>query len=345
MKDYSLPEIAAWLGGEVCGDNGVKVSQIASLRHATAGQITFLTDTRYLPMLAATKASAVLVSPDHASVTALPRILVKSPYVAFAKVSAKFNPSQDEPVGIDSSAQIADGCTIGANVSIGAHAVISQGVVLSDGAKVGAGCYLGRGVEIGTQTLLNANVSIYSGCKLGDRCIVHSGTVIGADGFGYAEDDGQWVKIPQIGCVLIGHDVEIGANTTIDRGALDDTLIEDGVKIDNLVQIGHNCRIGAHTVIAGCVGIAGSASIGKHCKIGGAAMVLGHLEIAEGVTISPGSMITRSIPRVGTYTALMPFQEHSEWLKTAAQVRRLEHLVERVSDLEKELKLLKGSPA
>lgn len=345
MKSYTLPEIAAWLGGEVRGDTGVRLSQIASLQRAQAGQVSFLTDTRYLPALAATAASAVLLAPEHADATDMPRIVVKNPYVAFAKVSAKFNPSHSQVPGIAASARIADGCNMGANVSIGEHAVIGSGVTLADGVVVGSGCYVGEDVEIGSGTCLNANVSLYFACRIGSGCIIHSGSVIGADGFGYADENGQWVKIPQIGRVVIGNDVEIGANTTIDRGALDDTVLEDGVKIDNLVQIGHNCHIGAHTVIAGCVGVAGSARIGKHCRIGGAAMVLGHLELTDGVTISPGSMITRSIHRAGTYTALMPFQEHAGWLKTAAQIRRLETLAERVVALEKELKLLKGSQA
>ncbi len=343
MNAYTLPEIAAWLGGEVRGDNGVRVSQIASLQHAQAGQISFLTDSRYLPVLGSTTASAVLLAAEHADATDMPRIVVTNPYVAFAKVSAKFNPPEDVPVGIAASAAIAEDCVIGAGVSIGAHAVIERGATLAENVVIGAGSYVGQGVGIGAGTRLCANVTLYFSCQVGSGCIIHSGTVIGADGFGYADDDGRWVKIPQIGRVLIGNDVEIGANTTIDRGALDDTVVENGVKIDNLVQIGHNCHIGAHSVIAGCVGIAGSARIGQHCRLGGAAMVLGHLEIADGVTISPGSMITRSIHRAGTYTALMPFQEHGEWLKTAAQVRRLETLVERVANLEKELKLLKGS--
>lgn len=343
MKSYTLPEIAAWLGGEVRDDNGVHISQIASLQQAQVGQISFLTDSRYLSALASTAASAVLLAPAYAEATTMPRIVVKDPYVAFARVSAKFNPPEHAPIGIAESAVISDDCVIGAGVSIGAHAVIAHGAILADNVVIGAGCHIGQDVSVGAGTRLYANVSLYHACQVGADCIIHSGAVIGADGFGYANEDGQWIKIPQIGRAVIGNDVEIGANTTIDRGALDDTVIENGVKIDNLVQIGHNCHIGAHTVIAGCVGIAGSARIGRYCKLGGAAMVLGHLEIADGVTISPGTMITRSIHRSETYTALMPFQEHDEWLKTAALVRRLGTLVNRVADLEKELKLLKGS--
>ena len=188
---------------------------------------------------------------------------------------------------------------------------------------------------------MQANVTIYADCVIGANCNIAAGAVIGADGFGYANQDGVWVKIPQVGRVVIADNVDIGANTTIDRGALDDTVIEQGVKLDNLIQIGHNCVIGEHTVIAGCVGIAGSAKVGKRCRIGGAAMILGHLEIADDVTVSPGSMITRSLKKADTYTALMPFQTHDEWLKTAASLRHLTELNEKLKRLENQLAELK----
>jgi UDP-3-O-[3-hydroxymyristoyl] glucosamine N-acyltransferase len=199
---------------------------------------------------------------------------------------------------------------------------------------------VGKGASIGADSRIQSNVVIYHGCHIGRSCNVASGTVIGADGFGYANQSGAWVKIPQVGKVIIGNNVDIGANSTIDRGALDDTIIEDGVKLDNLIQVGHNCIIGEHTVIAGCVGIAGSAKIGKRCRIGGAAMILGHLEIADDVTVSPGSMITRSLHKSDTYTALMPFQTHAEWLKTAANLRHLGDLTDRIKQLEKQVATL-----
>lgn len=345
MNAYTLSEIAEWLGGEVRGDNGVRLNQVASLQHATASQITFLTDSRYLPMLPQTKAGAILIAQEHADATNMPRIIISNPYVAFAKVSTKFNPEHDTVIGIAESAIIEQGVILGNGVSVGAHSVISSGAMLGENVFIGPGCYIGQDVKIDDGSRLNANVVVYHGSQIGKSCTLHSGVVIGADGFGYADDGGQWVKIPQIGKVLIGDNVDIGANTTIDRGALDNTVIEEGVKIDNLVQIGHNCQIGAYTIIAGCTGIAGSARIGTHCRIGGAAMVLGHLEIASRVTISPGSMITRSIKKTGTYTALMPFQEHDAWLKTAAQIRRLDILTERIAELEKEIKSMKGSKA
>lgn len=338
---YTLPEIAAQFGGVVQGDNGVRIGQVASLENAEADQIGFLTDRKYLPQLAKTHAGAVLLSLEHAEATSLPRIVTDNPYAYFARVAGLLNREILPPPGVDPSACVAEGVVVPITSSVGAYATVGEGVHIGENVAIGPGCCVGEGSEIGAGTRLHANAVVYHGCRIGGNCIIHSGAIIGADGFGHAHDEGRWIKIPQIGHVVIGDNVEIGANTTIDRGTLDDTVIEEGAKLDNLIQIGHNCRIGAHTVIAGCVGVAGSARIGRQCRIGGAAMILGHLEIADGVTISPGSMITRSIAKPGTYTALMPFQAHDNWLKTAAHIRHLEALVERVSQLERELKALK----
>jgi len=340
---YSLPEIAARFGGVVLDDNGVRIRQIASLVHAEADQIGFLTDRKYLPQLASTRAGAVLISPRHEAATSLPRIVTDNPYAYYARVAGLLNRETPVPSGVHATAVVAEDAVVAPTASVGPFAFIGQGARIGDNVVIGAGCHLGSLCVVASGTRLHANAVVYQDCQIGRDCIVHSGAVIGADGFGHAPDNGQWVKIPQIGRVIIGDNVEIGANTTIDRGALDDTVIDDGVKLDNLIQIGHNCKIGAHTVIAGCVGIAGSARIGRGCRIGGAAMILGHLEIADGVTISPGSMITRSIAKAGTYTALMPFQAHDHWLRTAAHIRHLETLVDRVSRLESELNILKGN--
>jgi UDP-3-O-[3-hydroxymyristoyl] glucosamine N-acyltransferase len=338
---YSLREIAAQLGGEVLGDGGVAVSRMASLANAGPGDLSFLSDSKYRSLLATTGASAVVVGKDASDATHLPRIVTDNPYAYFARVSALLNPVTEPVPGIHPSAVVDATANVPATASVGPQAVIGRQTRIGEYAVIGAGTVIGDHVTIGDRTTLHANVTIYYGCELGANCIVSSGVVIGADGFGYAEDQGRWVKIPQVGRVLIGNNVEIGANTAIDRGALDDTIIEEGVKLDNLIQIGHNCRIGAHTVIAGCVGIAGSTRIGRHCRIGGAAMILGHLEIADGVTVSPGSMITRSLAKADTYTALMPFQPHEKWLKTAAHLRHLGDMSERVARLEKELEALK----
>lgn len=338
--DYSLAEIVARLGGELVGDGSQKISRLASLQHAKAGEISFLSNPKYAAQLQHTNASAVIVDVAHKNSTPLSKIVTDNPYAYFAKLSALMNPPQELVIGIANTAVIHDSAVIPSTCSISEHCTVGKNVVLGEHVVLAAGVVIGDGVTIGEGSRLAPNVVVYQQCVIGKFCNIAAGVVIGADGFGYAEDKGVWVKIPQVGRVIIEDNVDIGANTTIDRGALDDTVIEAGVKLDNLIQIGHNCRIGAHTVIAGCVGIAGSATIGKHCKIGGAAMILGHLQVADGVTITPGSMITRSLNKVATYTALMPFQTHDDWLKTAAQIRHLDELSERVKQLEKILSKL-----
>lgn len=337
---YSLREIVEKLGGEVAGEN-VRVSRVASLANAVSGTISFFVDTKYRSALESTGASAVIINPGNAALTDIPCIVTENPYAYFAKLSELFNPPEEFLPGIHPSAVIANSAIVPASCSIGANAVIEEHVRLGEHVVVGAGCIVGSSVEIGDYTRLHARVVIYRDCQIGQHCTFLAGSVVGADGFGYAPQDGKWVKIPQVGRVVIGDWVDVGVNTCIDRGALDDTVIEEGAKLDNLIQIGHNCQIGAHTVIAGCVGIAGSAKIGKNCRIGGAAMILGHLEVADGVTISPGSMITRSLSQTDTYTALMPFQTHDKWLKTAANLRHLPDMYERIRQLEKELQIIK----
>lgn len=342
-RQYSLAEIAAQFGGHVLGDASTRIRRVASLTSAGQGDIAFINDSKYLKSLVSSKASAYVLREKDQHATDLPRIIVDNPYAYFAKISTLLNPAEVIPAGIAKSAVVSESahlsetsCVgeqvyIGANVMLGDHVVIKHGSVIEDGSTIGA------------HSVIESNVTIKRYTVIGQHCHIFSGAVIGSDGFGYAEENGMWLKIPQVGQVIIQDHVDVGANTTIDRGALDNTVIEEGVKLDNLIQIGHNCVIGAHTVIAGCVGIAGSAKIGKHCKIGGAAMILGHLEIVDNVTISPGSMITRSINEADTYTALMPFQTHKSWLNTAAKIRQLESLSDKVKTLEKALADLKKS--
>jgi UDP-3-O-[3-hydroxymyristoyl] glucosamine N-acyltransferase len=337
----TLKALVEKLGGELIG-NDVEVSRVASVANAEAGHITFITDSKYRKSLSDTKASAVILAEENRAFSDLPRIVTDNPYAYFAKVSALLNPQINAVFGVHTSSIIGAESKISATCAVGPNAVIGHQVSLADGVVVGAGCFIGDNVTIGKNTQLQPNVTIYSDSLVGANCNIAAGAVIGADGFGYANQDGTWVKIPQVGRVVIADDVDVGANTTIDRGALDDTVIEKGVKLDNLIQIGHNCIIGAHTVIAGCVGIAGSARIGKRCRIGGAAMILGHLEIADDVTISPGSMITRSLKKSDTYTALMPFQRHEDWLKTAASLRHLTEINEKLKALENTLAALKS---
>lgn len=329
----SLKEIAARLGGDVLGDAEIRVVQVGSLASAAVGEISFLTHPKYRPQLAATHASAVILPRAFAQATDLPRILTDNPYAYYARVAALLNPLSQPDVGVHPGASSASSLPV--SVSVAAGVAIGKRCSIGEGVVIGANCVLGDDVSIGEGSVLFPNVSIYSGCRIGRQAVIHSGAVIGADGFGFAPDAGRWVKIPQIGAVRVGDDVEIGANTSIDRGALDDTIIGDGCKLDNQIQIGHNCVIGDHCVIAGCVGIAGSTRIGKGCMLGGAAMILGHLEIADGTTISPGSMVMKSITKAGKYTALFPLEEHDRWLHNAAQVRHLARMAARVAKLEK----------
>jgi UDP-3-O-[3-hydroxymyristoyl] glucosamine N-acyltransferase len=338
-QHFTLQEIVASLGGQV--DIGthtdaatVKVSRLASLAQAQSAAIAFFNDTKYTQSLQATQAAAVILRPEHRHLTMLPCILTDNPYAYFAKLSALMNPPRQYVNHVHASAAIGFDTPLPSELTVDAMASIGDRVRLGRDVRIGAGCVIEDDVTIGAHTVLEPRVVVKHGTVIGSHCHLFSGCVIGNDGFGYAEEQGQWVKIPQIGRVVIGDHVDIGANTTVDRGALDDTVIEDGVKLDNLIQVAHNVRIGAHTVIAGCVGIAGSAVIGAHCKIGGAAMILGHLHIVDGVTISPGSMIMRSIQQAGTYTALMPFQKHEDWLRTAANIRHLEQHNLKLKQLE-----------
>ncbi|MGB4811305.1 MAG: UDP-3-O-(3-hydroxymyristoyl)glucosamine N-acyltransferase [Methylophilaceae bacterium] len=343
-QNYTLSTLVALFGGEIIGNGNTPILQVASLNSAIEGDICFITDAKYQKSMLDCRASAFVLRADIADFTDKPKIVVDNPYAYFAKISALLNPPPTASVGIASSAVVAKTAQIPTSCSISALTFIGENVVLGEHVIVGAGCVIENNVNIASHTRLEPNVTVKHHCEIGKNCHIFSGVVIGSDGFGYAEETGIWLKIPQVGKVIIKNDVDIGANTTVDRGALDDTVIEEGCKLDNLIQIGHNCVIGAHTVIAGCVGIAGSAIIGKHCKIGGAAMILGHLEICDNVTISPGSMITRSLNVADTYTAIMPFQTHKEWLTTAVKLRNLDDMANKIKSLEKALALLKLNP-
>lgn len=332
----SLADIAAQLGGVVLGDAQILICQVATLASASEGEIAFLSNLKYKAQLLTTRASAVIVAPDFADTVSLPRIVTNNPYAFYARLAALLNPGHSIVPGVHRSASCASEMPVtafvGANVSIG------SGVVLGENVVIHAGCVLGDGVKLGAASVLYPNVSIYAGCEVGCGVIVHAGAVIGADGFGFAPDNGHWVKIPQIGRVIIGDDVEIGAATTVDRGALDDTIIGDGCKLDNQIQIGHNCIIGKHCVIAACAAIAGSVTLQDNVIVGGAAMIAGHVTIASGAVISGGSLVMKNITKPGQYTSVFPLQEHGQWLHNAAQIRHLAKLAERVSELEKILK-------
>jgi UDP-3-O-[3-hydroxymyristoyl] glucosamine N-acyltransferase len=341
-----LGDLVERFGGHLTGDPQIEVSGIAPLQDAGATHISFLSNSKLRALAGQSGAAALILSPlDDPAVAATytgARIVTSNPYAYFAR-AAQYFVSLDAyvpPAGIDPSAHVAAGAEVDPSAHVGPHVTIDAGARIGAGAVIDAGCYIGRGAVVGEQTHFFANVTFHAGCIIGARGIIQSGAVIGADGFGFAMEDGVYIKIPQTGRVVIGDDVEIGANTSVDRGALADTVIEDGVKLDNQIQIGHNCHIGAHTAMAGCVGVAGSARIGKHCTFGGAAMVLGHLEIADNVHISSGTMVSRSVLEAGQYTGFYPLAKNAEWEKSAAIVRNLASMREKVRALEKTIKKL-----
>ncbi len=347
----TLGEIAAFLcgelGGELVGDAATAIARIGPLETATPDTISFLSNPRYQQQLAASKAGCVIVSNGmrDAAVARGAALVVPDPYLAFARLTrwwAERQRSRPAP-GIHPSAVVADDAQVASDAHIGPGVVIESGARVEAGAVIGAHCFIGEAAHVGADTRLAPRVTLGERCRIGARGIVHSGVVIGADGFGFAPNKGRWEKIAQLGAVRIGDDVEIGANTCIDRGALDDTVIEDGVKLDNLIQVGHNVHIGAHSAMAGCVGIAGSASIGKGCTVGGGAIVLGHLTLADGVHISAASVVMRSINKPGQYSGVFPIDDNSSWEKNAATLRQLHTLRDRLRSLEKRMPALPES--
>jgi UDP-3-O-[3-hydroxymyristoyl] glucosamine N-acyltransferase len=344
-----LGKLVERLGGQLTGDADIEVSGIAPLDAASASHVTFLSNPKLRTQAAQTQAAALILSPaDDAAIGGSykgARIVTDNPYAYFARTAQLFAEQNAIPVvpGIHPSASVDPAAQVAAGAYVGPHVTIEAGAVIADQAVIDAGCFIGRGAKVGAATHFFANATFHADCEIGERGIIHSGAVIGADGFGFAKEKGAWVKIPQTGRVVIGNDVEIGANTSIDRGALADTVIEDGVKLDNQIQIGHNCHIGAHTAMAGCVGVAGSARIGKYCTFGGAAMVLGHLTIVDNVHISSGSMVSRSILEPGQYTGFYPLAKNADWEKSAAIVRNLGSMREKIRELEKTIKLLTGN--
>jgi UDP-3-O-[3-hydroxymyristoyl] glucosamine N-acyltransferase len=331
----TLSELAARTGATLEGDGATLILRVATLESAGPGTIAFLANPKYRDQLAQTRAAAVILAPNLVGRTDLPRLVSRDPYVTYAKVAAILHPPGAQAPGIHAAAVVSAKARIPASATVGANAVLGDDVVVGERAWIGAGTVLGDAVTIGEDVLLHANVTVYDRCVIGARSIVHSGAVIGADGFGMAEEAGIWLKIPQVGRVVLGTDVEVGANTTIDRGAIDDTVIEDGVKLDNQIQIGHNCRIGAHTAIAGCVGIAGSTRIGRHCKIGGAAMLNGHIDLCDGVVVLAGSGIRDSITTPGIYAGGIPALPHAQWRHLVPNLLRLPALAKRLRALER----------
>lgn len=341
MTDFAekASDLALRVDGELVGKDSL-ISGMSTLDKAGAGQLSFLSNAKYQKQLPNTQAEVVLVTAEFADLVPSSAIVVANPYLAFAKLSQLFDwrapiapgvassAQIDATAEIDPSAQIAEGAIIGRLVKVAAHCYIGPNVVMGDGALVGE------------STRLEANVTLYPGVSIGNRCIIHSGAVIGADGFGFAHDGQGWVKIAQAGGVSIGDDVEVGANTTIDRGALSDTLIANGVKLDNQIQIAHNVEIGEATAIAGCTAIAGSTRIGSHCTIAGMSGVTGHLEIADGTHITAMTLVSKSIKESGAYSSGTGVEPHAQWKRNVVRFRQLDELSQRVKNLEKLVKKL-----
>jgi len=331
----TLAELARHVAGKVVGNGDCVIERVATLQNAGKGDISFLANRKYYKYLSQSKADAVIVSKKDAGEVPGNAIVVEDSYVSYAKIARllypepKVIPGIEKTACIHSQAQVSDSAYVGHNVVIGAGSSIAPGCV------IGHGCVIGDNVSIGDHSRLVCNVTILNDCQVGERAMLHPGVVIGADGFGLANDKGTWLKIPQTGCVRLGNDVEVGANTTIDRGAIGDTVIGDGVKLDNLIQIGHNVSIGAHTVIAAAAAIAGSTSIGKHCAIGGKTGIVGHLEIVDNVQIMGMSQVTQSISEPGAYASGTPVQPVNQWHRNYARYRQLEELARRVKKIEK----------
>ncbi len=333
---------------ELLGDPDLPVERLSTLQASGPRDLTFLSHPKYLGQLAQSAAGCVVVAPSarQAAMSRGACIVVDDPYHYFALITQlwKRRNFPAAPPAIHGSAVIDPLAVIAPNVSIGAFSCIAAGAVIGEGARIAEHCVIGVNTVVGAGSRLSARVTLADDCRIGERCIIHPGAVIGADGFGFASHGGEWVKIEQLGAVRIGNDVEIGANTCIDRGALQDTVLEDGVKLDNLVQIAHNVRVGKHTAMAGCVGVAGSATIGAHCTIGGGAVVLGHLHLADGVHVSAASTVTRSLLKPGQYTGLFPIDDNAAWEKNAATLKQLHALRLRLKQTEKALLELQGAP-
>jgi len=338
---YTLGELAQLINAELVGDANCKIERVASLANAREGEISFLSKSKYRNLMASTQASAVIVAKQNRELLAGNGLVVKDAYVGYARIAALLYPVAKPAAGIHSSSIIDSSADIDRSATIGPNCTIGKGVTIGASTVIGPGCVIENDVNIGCDCLFIANVTLCHSVQIGDRAVIHPGVVIGSDGFGIANDAGTWIKIPQVGTVRIGNDVEIGANTTIDRGAIEDTVLEDGVKLDNLIQIAHNVRVGANTAMAAGSAVAGSVAIGANCQIGGKVGIVGHLEIADNVHVTAMSLVTNSIKEAGVYSSGTPLQPNSEWHRNAVRNKQLDQLFRRVNDLEKHLNLQK----
>jgi UDP-3-O-[3-hydroxymyristoyl] glucosamine N-acyltransferase len=336
MTTHTLGEIATRFGLELRGDAATTIRGVATLTDAGPGQLGFLANPRYKAQLAATRADAIVLRAVDADAFPRASLIAPDPYVAFARVATLYERAPAAAPGVHASAVVGEGARIAASASIGPHCVIDAEAEIGEGAILGPHCIVGRGCSVGAQSRLVARVTLVQDVKLGKRVLIHPGAVIGADGFGIAFAKDHWEKVPQLGGVVVGDDCEIGANTTIDRGALGDTVLEEDVRLDNQIQIAHNVFIGAHTAMAGCAAVAGSARIGRYCLIGGAAGILGHLEVADRVTVTAMSLVTHSLREPGEYSSGTPIQENRHWRRNAARFKHLDDFVRRFGAVKRE---------
>lgn len=333
----TLGQIAEEVGARLEGDAERVVSGLGTIRSATDEQLTFLANPRYRSWLESTGAAAVLCTAEEAPHCPVSALVVADPYLAFARISHRFDPAPVRPPGIHPRAVVEDGARVDETAHVGPNAVVEAGAVLEAGVTVMANSYVGADAHLAEQVTLWPNVTIYHGVQLGGRTRIHAGSVLGSDGFGYALDQGHWQKVAQVGSLRIGADVEIGAGCTIDRGAIDDTVIGNGVIIDNQVHIAHNVVVGEHTALAGKVGLSGSARVGAHCMIAGMSGVVGHIEVCDGVQIMGMTMVSRSIHEPGVYASPLPADEHSKWRRNVARFRNLDDMYRRLVRLEKRI--------
>ncbi|MBN45508.1 MULTISPECIES: UDP-3-O-(3-hydroxymyristoyl)glucosamine N-acyltransferase [unclassified Methylophaga] len=335
---WTLAKIASEIGAQLVGNADKVITGVGTLQNAKDTDISFLANTKYRQYLKSTSAGCVIVSSADLAEVNTNALVIDDTYVAYAKAASLLYPDEQPDTGIHSSAVIGQSCHIADSARIAAQVYIGSNVKIGHNVIIGPGCIIENDVEIGADTRLMSNVTLCRKVQIGGRVRIHPGVVIGADGFGIANDNGKWLKIPQVGKVIIGNDVEIGANTTIDRGAIDDTIISDGAKLDNQIQIGHNVFIGEHTVVAGCVGISGSTRIGAHCAIGGGTGIAGHIEITDGVQLTGMSMVTKSILTAGTYSSGIPVEPTREWHRNVIRYRQLDKLNDKLKQLEAKLK-------
>jgi UDP-3-O-[3-hydroxymyristoyl] glucosamine N-acyltransferase len=324
QAEFSLGELAVRFGLTLRGEPGLTVRSVATLSRANPGTLSFLANSRYRRQLESTRATAVILSAEDEAHCPVAALIDPNPYLAYARIAALLHPETAPEPGIHPSAVVAGGARVAASASIGPLAVIEEGAHIGERVVVGPGCIVQKGATVGADSTLRSRVILYPGVTLGMRCLLHAGAVVGADGFGFAPNSGTWEKVPQVGSVRVGDDVEIGANTTIDRGAIDDTVVENGVKLDNQIQVGHNVIIGAHTAIAACTGISGSTVIGQRCMIGGMVGFAGHLTIADDVVVTGCSLVSASIKKPGSYSSGMPTVETRLWRRMVAHLRRLD---------------------